>query len=258
MSVDKDRPKVIKSNDTLFRIVDTLNQLDEAGVTEIADRLNLSKSTVFKHLKSLEKHEFVLQNESGTYRLGFRFLTYGGAIRERHELCRVVAPNVKELTTQTTETCSFSIEERGQGVYAYLEWGEHHIPRTQPVGQRFHLHMNASGKAILAMLSDDRIKAIIDERGLPEQTPNTITDEDLLFEEIRQIRKQGYAVNAEERFEGIRSIAAGIEHPQLGQCGAISMAAPATRLQNEELEQKYANLLRSTVNQIELKIQFEQ
>jgi DNA-binding IclR family transcriptional regulator len=256
MSVDKASPKTIKSNDTLFRIVDSLCELNEAGVTELADRLDLSKSTVYKHLKSLEKHEFVVQNASGTYRLGFRFLTYGGAIRDRQELCQVVAPKVKQLTTQTTETCSFSIEEHGLGVYAYLEWGEHHIPRTQPVGQRFHLHMNASGKAILAMLSDERIRTIIDERGLPEQTPNTITDEDFLFEEIHKIREQGYAVNAEERFEGIRSIAAGIEHPQSGQFGAISMAAPATRLENEELEEKYATLLRSTVNEIDLKIQF--
>lgn len=257
MSPDEVSPRRIKSNDTLFRIVDALSELGEAGVTDLANQLDLSKSTVHKHLKSLENHHLAIKNTNGTYRLGLRFLTYAGTIRDDNELCQVVAPKVKELTTETTETCSFSIEERGFGVYTYLEWGEHHIPRTQPLGERFYLHMNSSGKAILSMLSDERIETIIEKRGLPSQTPNTITDEDRLFEEIRQTREQGYAVNAEERFEGIRSIAAGIEHPQTGQVGAISMAAPATRLRNEELEEKYATLLQNTVNEIDLQFQFD-
>lgn len=248
---------MIKSDDTLFAIIDSLNELNEAGVTELANRLGLSKSTVHKHLKSMEEHDLVVKDSKGVYRLGFRFLTFGGGVRDSNELCELVAPKVKEITAETTETCAFAIEEHGYGVYTHLEWGEHHIPRTQPLGERFYLHMNSSGKAILAMLSEERIETIIEERGLPRQTSNTITDKDQLFKEIQRTRERGYAVNAEERFEGIRSIAAGIEHPRTGQIGSISMATPATRLQNQELQEKYANLLRSTINEIDLKFRFD-
>lgn len=256
MATNDSRPGTIKSTDTLFSIVDVLSDLEEAGVTELAEELELSKSTVHKHLKSLKNHDLVVRTQDETYRLGIRFLTYGGAIRDKNQLCQTVAPKVKEIPAETSETCGFAIEEHGFGVYTYLEWGDHHIPRTQPVGERFYLHVNSSGKAILAMLPDKRIESIIERRGLPSKTPNTITDEKHLFEEIEQVREQGYAVNAEERIEGIRSIAAGIKHPQTGQVGAISMAAPATRLQDKELETKYADLLRSTVNEIDLRLKF--
>lgn len=247
---------MIKSSLTLFSLIDALKELNGAGVTELADSLDLSKSTVHKHLKSMEEHELVVQESSRSYRLSFRFLTYGGYLRDTHGLCELVAPKVKEITTETTDTCSFSIEEHGLGIYTHLEWGKHHIPRTQPLGERFYLHRNASGKAILSMLSDERIEEILVDRGLPGKTDNTITTRERLFEEIEKTRERGYAVNAEERFEGIRSIGAGIKHPDTGQVGSISMAAPATRLQDKELEEQYANLLRSTVNEINLQVKF--
>jgi DNA-binding MarR family transcriptional regulator len=67
----------VKSNQTLFQIINKLWELEEAGVTELAGHIGITKGAVHKHLKSMEDENFVV-NKNGSYRLSVKFLTIGG------------------------------------------------------------------------------------------------------------------------------------------------------------------------------------
>lgn len=255
MAPERDRTGTVKSDRTLLRIINGLQELGGAGVTDLADHLELPKSTVHKHLKTLQQEGYVTRR-SGSYQLGFRFLTHGGYIRDHHDLCTLAAPKVRELAEKTDELTLFSIKEGDFGIFTYLHNDKYGLTESAPLGTQFHLHENSAGKAILAQLSDEEIEAIVDRVGLPRKTENTVVGREELFERIEQIRKRGFALNFQERREGIQAAAAAVYHPGTDSYGAISIAGPTKRLQKERLEQEYADILLGTINELEIQINY--
>lgn len=244
----------VKSNRTLFAIIETLQSRGTAGVTELANEIGFSKSTVHKHLASLEEQGFVV-NDEGEYRLGFRFLTVGGTLRDENDLCHQANVKAGELGAETDQMVLVSIEEQGQGVFTYVDRSRYDI-KNIILGERFHLHATASGKAMLAAHSDEEIERIVDEHGLPELTPKTVSDRATLFERIDTVRERGYALNLEERQRGIRAVSAAVTHPDTGMACAMTVAGPANRLPEQELEGTYANAVLGAVNELELELRY--
>jgi DNA-binding IclR family transcriptional regulator len=245
----------VKSDETLFSLIEALRELDEPGVTELAQRLDMAKSAVHKHLKTLENHEYVINN-NGNYRLSFRFLSLGGHVVEEVDMSRHAASKARQLAEDTDTFVMFAIKEYSRGVFTCVYNDQFGIRRTSPLGKRFYLHSNASGKAILATLSDEEIDEIIDSAGLPYRTPNTITTREDLFEEIDEIRATGYATSYQERVEGAQSIAASVRDTRAGMVGAISITRPATPSKSEyppELKDRVTEAARELELEIKLK-----
>ncbi|WP_197409784.1 IclR family transcriptional regulator, partial [Haloferax profundi] len=115
----------------------------------------------------------------------------------------------------------------------------------------------ASGKAILAFLPEERVLEIIDERGLEPRTENTITEREELFEELSQIRDQGYANAIEESVKGMRAVAAPIMLED-SVAGSISLAGPANRFVGERFEDEVPKLIKGVANEIELKLTYSE
>lgn len=222
----------VKSDETLFTIIEALRELDEPGVTDLSQKLGMSKSAIHKHLKTLENHKFVINN-NGNYRLSLRFLSLGGHVIEQVDMCRYAASKAQELAEKTDSFVMFAIKEFSRGVFTCVCNDKFGIRRTSPLGKRFYLHSNASGKAILATLSEDEISEVIDTTGLPKQTSNTISKRDDLLKEINAIRERGYATSYQERVEGAQSLASAVRDPQDGLVGAISITRPANPSQLE-------------------------
>lgn len=255
MAPEHDQAGTVKSDRTLLRIINGLQELGGAGVTDLADHLDLPKSTVHKHLKTLQQEGYVT-TRCGSYQLEFRFLTHGGYIRDHHELCTLAAPKVRELADKTDELTLLSIKEGDYGIFTYIYNDKYGLTESAPLGTQFHLHENSAGKAILAQLPDEKIEEIVDRVGLPRKTQNTIGSRDDLFERIEQIRERGFALNFQERREGIQAAAAAVYHPKTDSYGAISIAGPTNRLQKKRLEQEYADVLLGTVNELEIQINY--
>ncbi len=244
----------VKSNRTLFAIIEALQSRNEAGVTELANETGFSKGTVHKHLQSLEQEEFVVSDD-GKYRLGFKFLTLGGALRDEIDLCHQANVKASELGKETGQMVLVSVKERDYGVFTYIDRSRYNI-KNFLLGERFQLHATASGKAMLAAHSDEEIREIVDTQGLSQLTPNTVTGVDELLEKIDVIRERGYALNMEERQRGIRAVSASVTHPNTGMVCAMTVAGPAHRLPREELEGTYANAVLGAVNELELEIRY--
>ena len=230
-------------------ILEALLELDESGVTELADHLGYSKATVHGHLATLYENEFVVKNE-GTYQLSLRFLDFSEQIKDETEIYDIAREETEELAEQSGEFAQFMVEEHGWGVYLHKAMGERAVKSASYTGHRKHLHCTAIGKAILSQVSSDRVNEIIDRHGLPEYTENTITDPEALFDELESIRERGFAYDNDEVLPGLRCVATPVTATDGELLGSISISGPSSRMHGEFFEEKAPKMLKDASNVI--------
>lgn len=239
-----------------LQMVETLQALDGANLTELVEELGWAKSTVYAHLRSLEENEYVVYRD-GEYILSFRYLELGEYVKERNKIHNLIEPKIENLADQTGERVQFVINEHGKAVYVRIAEGDNAVSTGGRLGRRKNmLHATAAGKSILASIPTSKVEEIIDEMGLPELTANTITDRERMFDELEEVRERGYAINNEEHITGLRALAVPVVHPSRGILGAISIAGPAHRIQGRKLNDELPNLLLGVKNEIELDIEY--
>lgn len=220
--------RTVKTADTLFDIIERLQERDNGRVTEIANDLQLAKSTVYDHLATLETKGYVVK-EGERYRLALRFLDHGTYVRDTYQLGDSVRDPLSRLAADTGEAAWFLVEEKRRAVYLYRVLGDRALTIHGRIGKAAPLHAHAGGKAIFAQFSDERFEDIVDQRGLREFTDKTITDVDSLVEELTRIREQEYASEREELTEGIASIAAPVFRDGMIY-GSVCISGPSNRV----------------------------
>jgi len=240
----------------MFSIIESLRNMDGAGVTELSNELEIAKSTVHTHLKTLEQKQYIIE-EDGVYHLGFNFLRLGEHARSRERVYRMAEPIVEELATETNERSQFIVEEYNKGVFIHKSTGTHAVQTDTGLGKRIFLHSTGAGKAILAHLSPDKVDGIIEDVGLPKQTENTITDRKELHEELKRIRERGYAFNKEEGTKGLRTVGVPVMKQDEAVLGALSVSGPSYRMRGDLFNTEIPNMLLGKANELELKIEFE-
>lgn len=245
----------VKAAKTTFEIIDALRELDGAGVSELADRLGKPTSTIHDHLRTLESEEYLV-NEGGTYCVGARFLELGQQARSRKKVYRVARPEVDELAQQTGEHANLLIEEHGRGIFLYRARGPDAVRLDTHAGMRVYLQTTSLGKAILAHRPRDEVEEILDRHGLPRVTEQTITDRGELFDLFETIRSRGYAVDDEERVQGMRCIAAPITDGDGRAIAAVSVSGPKSRMQGERFEETFSDLVLRSANVIEVNLAY--
>lgn len=244
----------VKSVETAFSIIEYLYENEESDMQEIAEHLDVAKSTVFKHLNTMKKHGWVVESDH-TYHLSYQFLHVGGYVRDRKRLCKVAQQKLREFTDDVDLMAMFSLLEGENGVFVYRINDTLGLGKGIPIGVRFELYQNAAGKAMLADMSDERVAEIVASTGLESVTPSTVTDEDELFEQIDEIRDRGYAINLGERKSQLNAVACTASDPEQDMLGAISICGPATLLPEEDLHE-LGEKTRVVAEEIELQIKF--
>ena len=245
----------VKSVETTIRILDALRALDGAGVTAVAERAGTTKGTAHNHLTTLEEHGYVAR-EDDEFVLGLRFFESGIYVRDRKPIYEVGVPEVEKLAAETGEIANVLVEEHGYGVYLHRATGDQALSLDTGVGSRVYLHNTALGKAILAHLPRDRVDEILDYRGFPSTTANTITDRETLFATLDDVRERGVAFDMEERADGVRCVAAPVTTNDDTVCGAVSVAGPTSRMKGERLESDIPELVRRAANVVGINLTY--
>ena len=241
----------IKSVKKMFEVVYGLVELEQAGASQLARYLEIPKSTAHIHLKTLEDEGYVV-NVDGQYRPSLRFLELGGKVRQNLNIYGLIRGQIDDLSSDTGEVANLGIEEGGRRVLVYSSEPSGGVFDNSPVGEYTHMHWTALGKALLAQLSDSRIIEIIDEFGLPKATDQTITDRNELLAEIDQVRKQGFSIENEERREGIKSLAVGVEYDENpSPVAAVSISGPKRRISSQK-DEELIDTIGSAANVVEL------
>lgn len=255
VDMDHEAKYPVKATETTLEVIDLLQELDEAGVTELADRLDMAPSAVHKHLSTLQEHRYVVK-EGSKYQLGLRFLELGGYTRQRMEIYDTVRPQLKSLAEETGEKTNFMVEEHGRGIYIYRSMGNEAIQVNTYTGEVAYLHSTALGKAILANLPEERVEEIIDVHGLPSDTDQTITDRQDLLETLAEVRERNVAFDDEERINGLRCVAVPILDSDGQARGAISVSGPKSRMADERFRDEIPDKLLQKANLIELNLSY--
>lgn len=247
--------RTLKTVMRAFDIIDGLKELNGAGVTELANHLGMSKSTVYNYITTLRQKGYIVKRDD-SYELSFQFLFLGEFVRNQDVLYANAKPEVEKLASDTGEYVHLITEQHGLAVNIYKARGESAVGseyQTELLQKPDYLHYSASGKSILAHLPDSRVEEIIQQHGLNRRTVNTITDKDELFEELEITRERGYATNNEEEVEGLRAIGAPIKDRHDSVLGSISVSGPVSRI-SEEYDDSLIDKIINTANVIEVNI----
>lgn len=252
MNNDRQRG-TLQSGQRLFEVVETLQKQGGAGVTELADHFGVNRGYIHKYLKTLESNGYVVNND-GNYTLSFKFVAHAEHVKTQSELYNLTEDRVKELANDVDNVVKFSVRQSDKSIVVLSENDENLFSEKYMLGRMSSLHQSAPGKAMLAELPDDEIRRIILENGLPAREDNTITDENRLWKEIKDIRAQGVAVSIGEWDHRINGIGAAIANPKTGTLGAINIAGPAKQHSREQLISEYRHKILQVTSQLELKL----
>lgn len=243
----------VTSVERALDIVEHLKTLEKAGVTELAESVEMPESTVYNYLRTLEKREYI-KKDGDQYELANRFVHFGDFARVRLPLYRTGKPNIVWLAEETGKTVNLIVEEYGRGIYLATANRERRLQNFAHVRRREYLHTTAAGKAILLSMTDAERDEIIDRHGLPARTQNSITESDELFDAIDRADDRGYTFNDEENTNGIRAVGAPIKNPD-GPYAAVSVSALASRCSIDELREDLGSQVRDTAEAISLELQ---
>jgi DNA-binding IclR family transcriptional regulator len=246
----------VKTTQKSFEVVDELLDREEATLDELTTALDMPKGTLHGHLKTLGELGFV-HNDRGTYRPSMQFMLYGARVRNQCELYQVARQELNDLSQDTGEHATLIIEEGGRGVIYAISEGDHPTKLITNAGVRTYLHTNACGKAMLSEMDREQVEQIVDEHGLPPQTNRTITNRDELYEELEQVREQGYATNQDEALKGMKAVGAPLKNINDEVPGAVSVFGPTRRLDNTRLTGELPDRVQEAANIIEVNYNYE-
>lgn len=222
---------------SVTRALEILEVVDGAGgeatLSQISAETGLPMPTIHRLVRTLVDRSYLRQLPDRRYALGTRLIPLGNTAREGFgsRSARELASVVHEFG----ETVNLATLDGDQLVYV----GQAPSPRAMrmftELGKHVHPHCRAAGKALLSMMADDEVRALLSRTGMPRQTENTITDPDALVAELAEIRERGYAVENGEMEVGVRCMAVPV--PSRVAPFAVSLSAPESRL-TVELEQQ--------------------
>jgi IclR family KDG regulon transcriptional repressor len=205
------------------------------GVTELASKLDLHKSTAHRLIMVLESNRFVEKEAvTGKYRLGSRIVELGLSALSRLDIYEIARPHMRGLVSETGETAHLGVMRGGEVVSVVNVESTRTLRTPSEVGRRHAAHCSSLGKAILAFSGQEAVDAFLKDRKLEGFTRNTITSADLLLKELDVIRRNGFAVDDEEREEGLRCIGAPVWNNHGEVVGAVSIAGPAFRITRDQ------------------------
>lgn len=240
MVVDKQKPNQIQSVARAAKIMDILATANrEMALVEVANQLESPKSTVHGLLSTLRDFNLIEQSPfNGKYRLGIRLFELGTIVSNNWDMRSVAAPHIQKLLELLGETVHLVVLDNDEVLYIdKREW--HHISLrvVTQVGMRLPAHCSGVGKVLLAYMPATEVRSIVEKRGMPHFTKNTITNLDRLMEDLEEIKAQGFAIDNEELISGVSCIAAPIYDNKSKVIGAISVSGPSGKIKgNKYLE----------------------
>jgi len=182
------------------------------GITEIADRLEMSKGTVHGIVSALENSGAIMRAPiTKKYTLGVTLFELGKQAYSQFDLKDLARPVMESLMGRVSETVYLGVMNKNHiTILDIVESSQDH-KITSPKGTIIPLFAGATGKVILASMDPDQAFRIITNDGLPRFTEHTVTDTDRYLEEVVRAREEGYATDDEEYIPGVRAVAAPIK-----------------------------------------------
>lgn len=238
MATKAEAKNPIQVADRLFLALEMLASEGPMGLQDISTSLSLNKSTTHRVLNSLIYMGYVMQDSSTSkYRLSFKIWEIANQLLSKIDVVDSARPFIKELVSNIEETVHLVQLDGINCIYIdKVESYSNTIRMASNVGKSIPLYCSAVGKALLANMSNEKIKAIWEQSDITRHTEHTITDFTGFMKEIELIRSLGYALDNEENEKGVRCMAVALTGPSGTPQYAFSISAPLTRMSDARIE----------------------
>ena len=229
---------MVESADRVLRILQAFAPHErDVSLGDIAERVELPKSSVHRLLMTLIAHGFVERDDSTRrYKLGIKLFELGSAAIHERGLHGAAQPALEQLSRATGETCHLAVLSGTEAVYVYKVDGPSSIIMSSRVGGRAPVHATSIGKVLTAWASPEVI-ALVRKAPMKASTPKTITSLKDFDEALERVREDGYALDLEEFEQGLRCIAAPVRDQSARVVAALGIAGPRARMEDARIHE---------------------
>lgn len=229
-----------------LRIFSCLADMRRASLSAISSETGIPAPTVHRALATLQNRGLVSQDGTdGKWRIGPQAYRIGNAFEPGSNLLEIAPPIMRALAAETGETANLAIENGGALLYLVQVESDNPIRASIKNGTTTRFHTSGVGKIIMAHMDAGRLETLLRKSKLEAQTPKSITDVAQLKHELQRCRAQGWAIDDEERFLGMRCIAAPIFDVLGRVIAGLSISGPTTRFPDDQLEAMAARVTRA-------------
>lgn len=234
---DRTEQNTIQALDRALVILEALAETPAAGLSALAQRLGQSPATVYRVLTTLQTHGMAeLDPVTQGWSVGPGAFLVGSAFLRRTSVVERARPHLRALMEATGETANLGIAQGDRVLFLAQVETHASIRAFFPPGTQSPLHASGIGKALLAAFEPERLEAYVARADLARFTAATLTDAAALRDDLAAARARGWALDNEERNEGMRCVAAAVIDAFGEPVAGLSVSGPTARLPAPALE----------------------
>ena len=233
-----DKSDHVQSLNRALDIIEVLAVKPEGlGVSEIAKKVNLHKSTAHRLISTLAARGYLKKNNTGNYKIGLKLIESVSCYINSLELQTEARPYLSKITGDLGLTSHLGVLEKDKVVYIEKMDVVSSIKLYNDIGLRVHAYCSSLGKCLLAKYSKEEVENVLVDCSFIKFTKNTIPSITALHKELYQVRKQGWGMDNEEFKIGHRCIGAPIYDYRGDIIAAISASGSTKILTNDSLDE---------------------
>ncbi|MCB2144746.1 MAG: IclR family transcriptional regulator [Rhodobacteraceae bacterium] len=227
---DRTEQNTIQSLDRALMILKVVSEAGGLTLSELAQRSGQSAPTVYRVLTTLQTHGFVEVEDPGQFwHVGGGAFRVGSEFLRRTKVVERARQPMDRLMRETGETSNLGVEHRDRVLFLSQVETHEAIRAFFPPGTLSAMHISGIGKALLAWYPEARVRQIA-AQGLQALTPRSLATEGALLADLAATRARGYAIDDQERAEGMRCVAAPVFNAHGEPVAGLSVSGPAFRM----------------------------
>ncbi|AMF92105.1 DNA-binding transcriptional regulator KdgR [Vibrio fluvialis] len=248
------QPEAVSSVLKVFSILQALGEQKEIGVSELSQRLMMSKATTYRFLQTMKSMGFVAQEgEADKYKLTLKLFELGAKSLEYVDLIELADKEMRYISEQTNEALHLGSLDENAIIYIHKIDSGYNLRMQSRIGRRNPLYSTAIGKVLLAERDEQFVRDTLEGVEFIKHTDRTLENVEQLLEELALVRTQHYAEDNEEQEPGLRCIAAPV-YDRFGHVIAgLSMSLPTIRFDEQRMGY-YVDLLQTAGRNISLQL----
>ncbi|PJC87083.1 DNA-binding transcriptional regulator KdgR [Vibrio sp. HA2012] len=237
------QPESVSSVLKTFGILQALSTQKDIGISELAQRLMMSKSTVYRFLQTMKTLGYVAQEgESENYSLTLKLFELGATTLEYVDLVDIADIEMRRISDLTMEALHLGALDGDSIIYIHKIDSKYNLRMQSRIGRRNPLYSTAIGKVLLAGREEDEVRNILADVEFTKSTERTHADIDSLLSEFPQVRTQGYGEDNEEQEVGLRCLAVPVYDRFNRVVAGLSISLPTIRFTEENKKTHIAEL----------------
>lgn len=249
---DKTDQNTIQALDRALGLLELLAAHPGLTLSDLAQRADQAVATVYRALVTLQGHGMVEIEEPGQlWHIGGGAFRVGSAFLRRTKVVERARQPMEALMRDTGETANLGVEVGDEVLFLAQVETHEAIRAFFAPGTKGPMHVSGIGKALLAWSRPEKVAGILARRGLEQFTALSLTSEVALMGDLATTRARGFAIDDQERAEGMRCIAAPVFNAYAEPVAGISVSGPVFRM-GLEGAQALGAMVRAAADQVTL------